>query len=282
MKRIDVRIAAAVVLIASIMHTGVAQDETVTKIVLRDGSELIGTIDAENMDTVRFRTIGNVLMNIPSAQIKSKETLKGAIRDGAYVRPDPNHTRLFFAPTGRALGGGSGYLSASQLFFPFLAIGLTDFLAVGGGISLFPGAESQLVYLAPKVTALQMDQFSLSGGVLYITTTSAQGGGVGIMYGVSTFGSDKAALTLGLGWGFSESGTADRPLVMLGGELKVSNSVKLISENWIPPVTDLAFLSFGVRFFGDHLAADLGLMTITGVRWKGFPFFPWVGFAFNF
>lgn len=56
---------------------------------------------------------------------------------------------------------------------------------------------------------------------------------------------------------------------MLGGELRISNSIKFI-------------LSLGIRFFSENLAADLGFVLPAGSRIKGFPFIPWVGFTYNF
>ena len=106
--------------------------------------------------------------------------------------------------------------------------------------------------------------------------------GVGIVYGLGTFETATAGLTVGLGWGFSRGDLENKPIVLLGGEVELSSSAKLISENWIPPNTDLVFLSLGVRFFGERLAADFALIHPAGTDTRGFPFFPWIGFAYNF
>jgi hypothetical protein len=63
----------------------------------------------------------------------------------------------------------------------------------------------------------------------------------------------------------------------------VSNSVALVSENWIPVGSDVQILSFGFRFFGEHLAADLAYFyPVTKTESEGFPFLPWSGFTYNF
>jgi hypothetical protein len=87
---------------------------------------------------------------------------------------------------------------------------------------------------------------------------------------------------VGLGWGFAGGEIANKPILLLGGELRLSNSIKLISENWIPPGTDLVVYSFGFRFFGENLAADLGFFRPSHMDTDGFPFIPWIGFAYNF
>jgi hypothetical protein len=252
--------------------------------VLKDGSELVGTVEAEEPDTVRFRTAGGLLLSMPRSQIRSIALLPGKFEGGKYLRPDPNYTRLLFAPTARPLKNGQGYFSAYEVFFPFLAVGVGDVLTLAGGMSLMPGSTTQMVYLAPKVTAVNTGDFSLAGGVLYITLTSSNEDfdGAGIAYSVATYGTGEAAVTGGLGWGFFGDDFANDPILMLGGELRLSNSVKLVSENWFPPGSEAYPLSLGVRFFGDRLAADIALIYPAGADMEGFPFMPWLGFAYNF
>jgi hypothetical protein len=149
-------------------------------------------------------------------------------------------------------------------------------------MSLFPGAENQLVYLAPKMTPLQAGDLSLAAGLLYINSTAGGNKGLGIYYGVGTYGTANVSVTAGLGWGYYGSDVADKPIVLLGAEMRISNSVKFITENWFLPNSDVNLLSFGIRFFGEKLAADLGLIHPAGSGITGFPFFPWIGFAYNF
>lgn len=254
------------------------------RVVLNDGSELVGTVVSDEPDTVRFRTAGGLRLAMPRSQIRSISTLPGRLEGGKYLRPDPNQTRLLFAPTARPLKSGQGYFAAYEVFFPFLAYGVGYNLTLAGGMSLFPGASAQLFYLAPKVTAYSSEKLSLAGGVLYLNATSSfeDFEGAGVVYGVGTYGTSDASGTAGLGWGFFGDDFANNPILMLGGELRVSNSVKLVSENWFPPGSEAYPLSLGVRFFGDRLAADIALIYPAGADMEGFPFMPWLGFAYNF
>ncbi|MBN2367030.1 MAG: hypothetical protein JXL67_12745, partial [Calditrichaeota bacterium] len=220
-------------------------------------------------------------MTISKNNIVKRDIIAGMRVEGKFLRYDPNRTRLFFAPTGRALRMGQGYFSVYQIFFPFVAVGVTDYLTLAGGLSLFPFAENQLLYLAPKITPLQMEKFDLSAGVLFIHLPG-EDDAVGIVYGVSTYGTRKASLTLGLGFAYAGGDIADKPVFAIGGEYQTSGNTKIISENWIIPDSDVQFLSFGWRFFGENLAADFGLVYPAGSDSKGFPFIPWVGFAYNF
>ncbi|OPX31797.1 hypothetical protein B1H10_08340 [candidate division KSB1 bacterium 4484_188] len=78
-----------------------------------------------------------------------------------------------------------------------------------------------------------------------------------------------------MGWGFAGDDFAEKPVVMIGGEVRTSHKTKLISENWLIPDSDVNLLSFGIRFFGENLAADFALIYPTAADMDGFPFFPW-------
>ena len=254
----------------------------VYRLSLIDGSEIVGIVLKEDSALVDFQSVSKITMRVPRDQIKAIVPLAGRIVQGEFRKSDPNHTRLFFAPTGRSLKNGQGYFSAYEIFFPFIAVGVGDVVTLAGGMSLIPGASSQIFYFAPKITPLHLQNFDLSAGVLYINALGSDFSGGGIVYGVGTYGSSDHALTIGLGWGFAGGEIANKPILLVGGEIRLSNSIKLISENWIPPGTDLVLYSFGFRFFGENLAADLGFFRPSKMDTGGFPFVPWIGFAYNF
>lgn len=258
-----------------------AQTDTmkVQRVTLTDGSELIGRIVCDSTNKIVFRTSSGVQIEIERTSIKETKIIEGQWVEGQFIREDPNRTRLFFAPTARALPQGKGYFSAYEIFFPMVAVGLTDFISLAGGISLFPGVSEQIVYFAPKVRFVHLESMDLAGGVLYIRLP---GYTCGIAYGVTTLGSPTTALTLGLGWGFTNNEFSKTPALVIGGETQLSNSVKLITENWFPPKTNGALISFGIRFFGESVDADFGFVRLTESSNRGFPFIPWIGFAYNF
>ena len=218
---------------------------------------------------------------IPRNRIKTIEDVFEDVVEGEFRRGDPNRTRLLFAPSARSLKVAQGYFSIYEVFFPTLAFGVTDFAAIAAGISLFSFVPDKLPYLAPKVTPLPLSTFDAGGGGLYINTAAGDRDGVGIVYGVGTYGSENAALTVGLGWRFARGELENEPILLIGGELR-SAGIKLITENWIPPNSDVVFVSLGVWFFGENLAADFGLIHPACTDIRGFPFIPSIGFAYNF
>ena len=95
------------------------------------------------------------------------------------------------------------------------------------------------------------------GGIGAMVLGSGEGGG--LLFGVGTFGRPERAVTVGLGVAFDDDTRSD-PVIMVGGELQLSNFVKLLSENYVVlGVEDAVVVSGGIRFFGDRLAADLAL-----------------------
>jgi hypothetical protein len=252
----------------------------IVRIGLVDKSELIGTILTEDKTAVTFRTISGLELTIERRKIIFIEPME--MVGGKAMRTDPNETRLFLAPTARPLKAGQGYFSVYEIVLPYFAVGLTDFLALGGGMTLIPGASEQLFYVAPKLTVFQAKDLDLAAGVLYASSTGSGASGIGVIYALGTAGKKSLSVTGGLGWGYSGDGFANRPILMIGAEAQISDSVKLLTENWIPMGSNAKFLSFGVRFFGRNLAADFGLMLPPGSNLGGFPFIPWIGFSYNF
>jgi len=275
----------------------VAADTAVVRVDLTDGSSFFGVVLREDAQTLVLRTTGGAEVTVPRDQIRRITEVEGRVVGDRFVTLDPNRTRLLFSPTARALGAGDGYIAVYELVLPFLAYGITDAVSIAGGTVFFPGAFGRVWYIAPKVTLLERPDLAVAiGGVglgVFLDDDSAT---AGIGYGIVTYGTPERSVTGGFGFSFAEGELATGVIVTLGGELQVSNRMKLLSENYLVPYEEYSFttapetrtryqpiLSFGVRFFGERLAVDLAGFTLPGVLSdEAFPFFPWVGFAFNF
>lgn len=255
----------------------------IVKITLTDNSVLIGKILSRNDSIIVFKSTSGLQAEIKSDLIKETEYLRGEIQNGKYIRYDPSGSRLFFSSTARTPKAGSGYFSVYELLFPFFSISATDFLMISGGISIIPGATEQLIFIAPKIRFFNSENFCAAGGVLYINIPDDVDDAF-LGYGVFTIGTKRGGFTVGYGTNISNNGGDDLSgLLILGGDVQLSNSVKLISENYIPIGTDESNIiySFGIRFFGDNISADLGFFGVTEES-SGWPFIPWVGFSYNF
>jgi hypothetical protein len=262
---------AAFVLALCIAGPAAAQTEQsagatqIQELRLRDGSVLFGSVVQSGPDDIVFRTILGVEMRVPRADIVSLRKARGEIVEGEFHRRDPNATRLLFAPTGRSLKRGEGYVGVYQVFAPFVQVGLTDRVSMGGGTPLVFGFDEgqRPFWLTPKVQVLDRPRLKAAAGLMHILVPTE--GSVGIAYGVVTSGSASAALTAGVGAGYrrSDGETAATAIVMLGGERRLGRGVKFITENYLWEGGD-GILSGAVRFYGERLSADLGVFTPLG------------------
>lgn len=250
------------------------------RIEMTDGSVLVGVILSEDATSIHFRTDAGIELALAREDVVSIQHLEPGRNRARPV--DPNPTRLFFSPTGRSLKAGEGYFAAYQIFFPFVGYGVGDIATLAGGVSLIPGADTQLFYAAPKMTFYHTDKLDLAAGVLVGGVPGESGYG-GILYGVGTYGTSKTAFTGGVGFGFAQEEIASEPVVLLGLEHRLGDHTKFISENFIFPSAELLVFSGGIRFFGDTLSADLGFFSSPELIGEvGFPFFPWIGFVYGF
>lgn len=265
----------------------VTQD-TLTVIRLRDGSVLFGRILTEDPARLRVRTVGGLEIDIQRDQVSSIARTRGRLVGNEFWAEDPNGTRLLFTSTGRALGKGEGYVSTYYIFLPFVAYGVTDRLTIAGGTPILPGVIGRAFYLAPKYTIAESDRAAYSIGALtFALTEDVAAGTFGLLYGVGTWGNRDNAFTAGLGWGYKwgsdGNDLSSAPVLVLGGETRVSRRVKLVTENWFytGAIDKGGIVSGGFRFIGDRLTSDLGLIGGMGTGGVGCCV-PSVNFVWNF
>jgi len=258
------------------------------EIRLTDGSVLYGRIVQQDSARLVVRTINGASVELRLALVKQRRLTAGRIVGDEFWVEDPNHTRLLFTSTGRALRKGEGYLSAYFLFVPMLAYGVTDRVTIAGGTPILPGAMGKAFYIAPKVLVHETPRSAYSIGALSFALTEAiDDGTVGIAYGVGTWGSRDRAVTAGAGWGYvwggDESAVSNSPVIALGFENRLSRRSKFITENWIFSGDGgaSAAVSGAFRFIGDRLTADLGAIGLVGGE-DGACCVPMVNFVWNF
>ena len=80
----------------------------------------------------------------------------------------------------------------------------------------------------------------------------------GLLYGVATWGSMDASLTAGVGYGYIGGTLANQPVLMLGGESRMSPRLSFVTENYLFPGSN-GLISAAIRFMGQDIAVDLGL-----------------------
>ena len=240
-------------------QVGQSPGTALTELDLTDGSVVYGHVEVSEPDRITFRTLAGSTLQVDRARIRSLQTAEGRIVNGEFQPADPNGTRLFFGPTARSLKRGHGYVSVYEAVLPFVQVGLTDRLSFGIGTPLvFGDGGDRPVWVSPKVQLYEGGRFSAAVGLLHFTNIGD--GSIGIAYAITTYGTPDSAVSVGLGRGYARDGheSGSTTLAMIGGEHRISKRVAFVTENYV--WSGSGILSAGVRFFGDHLSTDLGLM----------------------
>jgi hypothetical protein len=178
---------------------------------------------------------------------------------------EPSGTRLLLGPTARALEQGQFYVDFSAFIGgPFAQVGITDRVSIGAGTPvLIPGVHpGDVMVITPKVQVHSGPGLDASVGVLQFAgpkVTSA-----GIAYTVITHGSSDGAVTSGVGftYGGLHADGARKPIVLLGGEKRLTPRLKLLTENYAGSGAGL--LSGGLRFTRGRRTFDLGVAAFLG------------------
>jgi hypothetical protein len=247
------------------------------ELVLKDGSRIYGTIERESDVEVVLRTQAGATVTARRDEIASLRLVKGRIERGEFMRPDLHRTRLFFAPTGRSLDRGEVSFGVFQFIAPFVQVGVTDRISVGGGTPLMFGIDdwNRPFWVTPKVQVLRAEKTQAAVGLLHVFDTDGDSGG--IAYGVGTFGDTDNAATIGAGMAYAGD---DRGWVVMGGaEGRLTGNLKVMTENYVWKGGN-GIVSGGVRFLGERLSADLALAVPIGA--DQFIAFPVVNFVYVF
>jgi len=249
------------------------------RIRMLDGSSLIGKIISEDENSIVLRTISGFDRELELSEIESTRTMRGRVRNGKFILTDPNSNRLLFIPTARPLPDGAGSIALYEVFFPMVSIGFADAITLAGGYSIHLSTVEQVYYFAPKVTVLTSDNLDIACGMMYFNSTKHGSEGNGIVYVVGTKGSSERAITLGLMWDYRGEELEKHPMGVIGGEIQISNTHKLIMENWFSTNSKSSMTSIGVRFIGPRVSSEFGLFTSLDT---GSSFSPWINMIFNF
>lgn len=254
----------------------------VIELHLTDSTTMVGRVIAEDLASLTLLTAVGVRVTVPLASLAGWRDVAAA-QAPALVSRDPNDSRLFLTHTARAVRKGRVTLLDYMVFFPVVSYGVTDRLSLTGGMSLIPGSPDQLFYVAPKFTIVETAPASVAAGVLYLRIVGLvpTSGYAGVAYGVTTIGSSTTAATVLVGFPFASSGWERRPLVMVGGESRVSRRVKLLFEGWTIPGTNVVPAVGGVRLIGTRVSWDLGMLFLIGARETEGGFLPWVDFTIH-
>ena len=235
---------------------------TLTEFVLNDGTRAYGTVERETADEIVFRTPAGATITVKRSDIVSMKQRDGRLEAGEFRRNDPHLTRLFFAPTARSLPRGKVSFGMFGYTMPFIQVGVTDRFSMGGGTPFMFGFDEadRPFWITPKFQIVNGERTQMAVGALHMV---ASGDSVGIAYAVGSRGTADDAVTAGVGYAYTGDGDG-ATVIMVGGERRVKNNLKFISENYIWQGGQ-GLLSGGIRLIGDHFATDIALVAPIGM-----------------
>ena len=225
---------------------------------LNDGTVIKGTImETKPNEYIKIKSGDNIFVyQMNQINLIKKEEIKG------YKYQDPNSSRYFFAPSATPIGKENSYIRTTWLFIPSYGWGFSGNISTEIGMSVFPGAgiEDQLKIFSFKYSSTDIDKkWQSSYGMLYLGQIE---GGAGFIFSSFTSGDDDKnfSITPGLAYFRNENefNFAENLTLVLSYKNRVSNSLSLITENWILLNSDqtVVISNSGFRFFSRRLSVD--------------------------
>ncbi len=262
----------------------------VDKYFLKDGSVVQGRTVKLVGDTVTVATAHLGTISILKAEIARIEFVESSGNEryepnGPVV--DPNQTRTFLLPTATTLPSGGGYVADYEVALFTIAIAAGDRLMLNGGFLLWPlPLEEQVLNFGLKLKLVDYDINCFAIGAQFLTIPGRDAHTYGIGYGVFSRGDANRKFSIAAGSGFDvQTGSGASVCFAISGDSRVSESVKLLFEAYYLGSFDTIPLIVGIRFFGNHVSGDIGLLFPIGSDFLelGTPIgFPVVNFVYSF
>ncbi len=222
------------------------------KITTSDGSTFQGQVLRENDKKIVLKhKVG--IFSIYKNEIKKMKPYDPADKTSLWFS-NPNENRMFVMPTARMLEAGEGYYQNMYVLISSMSIGITDFITASMGVSMIPaiGLDNQLLFGSLKAGTELAEKFHGAAGVTFLNVENEQST---FSYGMLTYGSPDYQLSVGYGTSLGSDGIDNQTnLLILGGEARLSEHIAIASENW---VGEEQIISYGIRFFGEKVSADL-------------------------
>lgn len=283
---------------------------------LKDGKETEGMVLSLDKQQIKVASENYGIIILERTNIdKIKLFEKNNLSRGKYFFDNPHATRYFFGPSAIPLKKGEGYFQNAYVLLNGAQYGLSNSLSVGGGLVIPIG-----FFLTPKISTKIADNWYLGGGILFATTFQVNSDiGIGIGYGVITYGNKENNITLGVGYGavkrnlgvttydsvnniyyYTSSvkwANTEWPVFKMSAMWRVAKKCAIISENWMLSERKTkedyngilleeyyrytAAISLGVRLMGEKNSFDIGVISIPEF-YSDIAAIPYIDYVFKF
>jgi hypothetical protein len=257
-----------------------------------DYKSYIGSIEKEFSDSTSIKTYNGDNYTFVNSEIMFTFPFTGRVKNGKVQKKDPNSSFYLFSPSAFAIENGKLYCRDFCLFYPSLNYGLANIVSIQAGLFWYPGMDYENTPFVGnlKLTAFETNIFSLAAGVTYVNLPVIQKERIysaGFAFVTGTFGNryNHASVSAGLGYVQKESEWVreDKPIIVAAGNLRLLNSVSIVTENWFFPdeKIDNSLISVALRFFGRQIAVDIGAtFTVNSIQEKVNPI-PVINFTYH-
>ncbi len=208
-------------------------------------------------------------------------------------------THYFLSTSAIPLGRRTGYYKNTLVTLNSFAYGITNHLAISGGVDLFSVISSRVRsarwYSRVQLSGSLGDNVHVGAQAFYAALPLPYGGeqtmeldtppGFGSGMGMITLGNEVHQLTLTGGAVYDSVAGKARSLFGGAGMARVAPNVAVVTEHWWFPNESLDYTmhSLGIRILGDHLALDIGLAYDRELAVRVLPFgLPFVSGILNF
>ncbi len=251
------------------------QEQSVV-VKMNNGDEFLGEIIQQDKEIVVIKTI-NGEFKIIAANVKS--IIKNEYK-GVFKFANTNDTRYFFGPSGIPIKKGKGYYQNVLATGNFINGAISKNLSIGGGFEFISTMLGHPIwFLTPKVAFNVTDKIHIGAG--FIMAGSVEMQTATLAYNVITFGSSESNITFGGGAVFSNGEFSTSPTIMISATHRVSNSIALLTENYILTGSSdnaTVFGIHGIRIISKKNSFDIGAIVVPD-NFDNIPALPYIGYV---
>ncbi len=236
---------------------------------MNDGSYILGRQLALTDEAIIIESESIGKLNLQRSEVRSFKVINQPnIIGGKYWATSASDTRNYLFPNAFGPSKGEGYYQNTSIFVHTVNVGINDHLSVSLSFEMISLLFSSFIDGGPSFILLPKYNIPVRenswevgvGGILLGIPDSGNAVDMVGIYGVNTFGNLNQNITIGFGFGSYEGDFSTRPVISLGGNLRIGEKTKLFTDNLLLAEAEGFLFSFGLEIIGSSVNWDLGVI----------------------